>query len=81
MWPVFTRISQASQVRKHTMGNIFEQNAALVKRAAQMIAERQKANESALLKPGNTVEQRVETRSIPNRIRDFFRLSSGADPA
>jgi hypothetical protein len=34
------------------MACIFEQNAALVERVAQMIAARQKANESALLKPG-----------------------------
>ena len=67
------------EVRKETMGRIFEQNAALVERVAQMIAERQKANQSALLKPGDTVEQRAETRSILHRIRGFFRLSSGTD--
>jgi CRP-like cAMP-binding protein len=69
------------EVRKDTMARIFEQNAALVERVALMIAERQKANESALLKPGDVVEQRAEARSILYRIRDFFRLHSGADPA
>nr|WP_295769192.1 mechanosensitive ion channel family protein [Rhodoferax sp.] len=69
------------EVRKDTMGRIFAQNAALVERVAQMIAERQKANESALLKPGDVVEQRAEARSILYRIRDFFRLHSGTDPA
>lgn len=69
------------EVRKDTMARIFEQNAALVERVAQMIAERQKANESALLRPGEAVEHRAEARSVLNRIRDFFRLGSGADPA
>lgn len=71
----------AFEVRKDTMGRIFERNVALVERVAQMIAERQKANQSALLRPGDAVEHRAEARTILNRIRDFFRLHAGADPA
>lgn len=68
------------EVRKDTMARIFEQNPALVERVAQLIADRQKANESVLLRPGDAVEQPAEARSILYRIRDFFRLRPGSDP-
>ncbi|OYT92344.1 MAG: hypothetical protein CFE43_08735 [Burkholderiales bacterium PBB3] len=69
------------EVRKDTMARIFEQNASLVERVAQMIAQRQKTNQSALLKPEDTVEHHAEARSILQRILDFFRLHSGTGAA
>ncbi|MBG9390532.1 mechanosensitive ion channel family protein [Caenimonas aquaedulcis] len=67
------------EVRKDTMAGIFEHNPALIERVAHMIARRQKANESALHKPQDAVQQRAEERSIFLRIRDFFRLRPDTD--
>jgi CRP-like cAMP-binding protein/small-conductance mechanosensitive channel len=62
------------EVRKETMSRILEQNPVLVERIAQMIAERQKANETALQRASGTVEVAAEARTLLLRIRDFFRL-------
>ena len=69
------------EVRKDTMGRIFEQNPALVERVAQLIAQRQKANHSALLKPEDAVEHSAAARSILDRILEFFRLHLGTKTA
>jgi small-conductance mechanosensitive channel/CRP-like cAMP-binding protein len=69
------------EVRKETMARIFADNASLIERVSHMIAQRQKANESALQGPIDAVEQRAEARSIFFRIRDFFRLHPGGDAA
>ena len=69
------------EVRKDTMGRIFEENPALVERVAQMIADRQKTNQSALERPEDAGEHRAEPRSILDRIRDFFRLHLGTNRA